>query len=604
MSYIYEFPHPRFVVNYDPDPDLEPYDFTVLDEALQYRAHAIELHALYRDSDATVVWAHDSDYIADSKPLTQAIDYVLARMVGQTMYGDGLQFFFALTPHMPTDLDLLVDESRLSRYLGRLLDGLYALMSQYAPYLSTAVTQGDVARGITFIVSGLSQEFRARHSGGDTNRLCIVEGVDYTRNSEITSLNDQNPSFQWMLYEHSHERGKVNPNHCGDPGLFNVRVWDADDDQRLALASGVDSVNARPGDNIRNFKEILLHQKPRGASPCLAVSDGQLALTWRGDSSDDNLYVALGSISLERPKEIKFSRQINLTWFLKEKPRAIAPAAAFVTATQLIIVYEGTHEQRLWYVSGSFTRPDRFLTFSGQQERLTLPHDSGRRGSNPSVAVAPDGRVIKVYEGTDAERLWYVSGYVQDGIVEGPEYHLTEGKARRGHTPAIAIDAAGNVLVVYRGTDKEKLWYVSGQIDPQNGKINGYEFPLTQGSSRRGFDPSVAFAPDGHVLIAYEGTDDQRLWYVYGYLDSTGQIIGAESELTDGAARKGTQPTASFDSNGNATILYSRVDTDPIDVVFANLGTHDAKLWYVRGRFDAGGRPFGQEQLLDMSLGL
>lgn len=37
MSYIYEFPHPRFVANYDPDPENEPYDFSVLNEVLQDR---------------------------------------------------------------------------------------------------------------------------------------------------------------------------------------------------------------------------------------------------------------------------------------------------------------------------------------------------------------------------------------------------------------------------------------------------------------------------------------------------------------------------------------------------------------------------------------
>jgi hypothetical protein len=67
MTFINEFPHPQYVINYDPEPDTEPYGFDVLDDAITHRAHAIELHALYRQSDNSVVWAHNSDSIDQSK---------------------------------------------------------------------------------------------------------------------------------------------------------------------------------------------------------------------------------------------------------------------------------------------------------------------------------------------------------------------------------------------------------------------------------------------------------------------------------------------------------------------------------------------------------
>ncbi|HEY6408077.1 MAG TPA: hypothetical protein VIY29_11475, partial [Ktedonobacteraceae bacterium] len=151
-----------------------------------------------------------------------------------------------------------------------------------------------------------------------------------------------------------------------------------------------------------------------------------------------------------------------------------------------------------------------------------------------------------------------------------------------------AIDTASKVIVVYQGTDNQKLWYVSGHVDPQTGKIIGTEFSLTEGEARRCYSPSVAIDANGHVLIVYEGTDNQRLWYVYGSRDASGRIIGTEYSLTEGNARRGTHPTVSFDSDGFTTILYT--------------GTDEAKLWYVRGTIDQTGRLIGQEQLLDMSL--
>jgi hypothetical protein len=239
-------------------------------------------------------------------------------------------------------------------------------------------------------------------------------------------------------------------------------------------------------------------------------------------------------------------------------------------------------------VSGRFTSSDRFLMFDGGEHRLTLQDDRSRRGSSPAVAVAPNGRVVVVYEGTDSQRLWYVSGFLDaSGELIGPEYSLTEGSSRRGYSPSIAIDASGRVLVVYRGTDNEKLWYVSGSLDSA-GRIVGREFSLTEGNARRGFTPSVAIDRNGRVIIVYQGTSAQRLWYVSGFRDASGRVVGTEYSLTEGDARRGSHPSVAFDGSGNAVVLYQ--------------GTAEGKLWYVYGGVDGTGRIVGPERLLDMGM--
>jgi len=588
-------------VTFDPNPDDEPYGPDVLREALDHKATAIELHALYRSAkgtEGTVVWAHDTDHKSDSLPLSYAIDYILQyKGSSPTLYNDHRQFFLVVTPH---EVDV------------HLFDGIYNLLGRYAPHLSTAVNSDEPPRGITVILSGSSQEFYERRSGTSVNRLCIVEGVDYLRLNDI--INRTRQPFQWVLIEDENERGQVNTYHNLGVDAFNVRVWNADphwsdglhlrDNHYVALASGADSVNARPSDlggSIEHFQQIIQHQAPQGGSPSLAAGESQAALVWRGADSN-NLYVAPGSSSLvfsqQQINPWGFSRQINLTYLLEDQPLANSPAVAFTPQQQLVIVYEGTDAQRLWYITGSFTSPDRFLTFEGLQHRLTLPHDAGRRGSNPSVAVGPDGRVIVVYEGTGDQKLWYVSGYLHAGVLEGTEHSLsqpdplTQREARRGHTPSIAIDSAGKVIVVYRGTDQDKLWYVSGHVDPHTGEIIGTEFPLTEREGIQGASPSVAIGANGQVLIAYEIPSPspviQPLGYFSGSRDATGRINGTEFSLTADGARQGTHPTVSFSSNGFATILYT--------------GTKDQKLWYVSGTIDQTGSLTGQEQLLDMSL--
>ena len=351
---------------------------------------------------------------------------------------------------------------------------------------------------------------------------------------------------------------------------------------KQALAAGFDSVNCDANKVIR-FQQIMASQEPRGRYPWLTSRGSQALLLWRGVDSEQ-LYLSLGTIG---PAGLRFSRQICLSTFLHERPYCEAPSAALLRDGRILTLYQGTDAQRLWYISGRFASTDQFLTFDGRQSRMTLPDDRGRRGTFPAVAVAPDGRIVVVYEGTDGERLWYVSGFLNaSGQLIGPEFELTEGNARRGHAPTIAFAPDGKVVVVYEGTREHRLWYVSGIID-SSGRIIGQEHQLSQDDARRGTTPCVAFDGQGRVAVVYEGTNSQRLWYVSGRLEQ-GQILGREFELSQGGARRGYRPTIAFDGTGTAAVLYQ--------------GTDQGKLWYIFGQFDEQGQLIGSERLLDMHL--
>jgi hypothetical protein len=569
-THIHEFQHAPIVLHYHPVSGVQ-FTLEQVHTALAQEVHAIELDLHYRGSDGQVVVNHDGATPA-SPTLAQVIDLVVAKKAGfATVHDDGYQFFLVL--------DVKQDSSLL-------FEGIVEVLGGYAAHLSTAVAPGDAPRAITAVLTGeadaLYDHFLGRTE--QLNRLAVVEKHDYS--AEIGNLSACALPFQWVSMAHDGQRGRVNALHSGTDtelaGRYNLRIWDCDDDP-VCLASGADDVNTDP-DEVEGFEELIASQKPRGFSPSLALHGSQALITWRGEDST-NLYVGVGAFGASG---LSFPRQVLLTHFLADQPMALAPAAALSADGRLFVVYEGTDNQRLWYVSGRFTSPDRFLTFAGRERRLTLPDDAGRRGSHPAVAVGPDGRVIVVYEGTSNQRLFYVSGYLTaEGELVGEEFSLTEGDARRGYTPSIAIDAAGRVVVAYRGTDDLKLWYVSGSIDAA-GRIVGQEFSLTEGDGRRGFGPAVAFDHTGRVVVVYEGTDDRKLFYVSGVLDGAGRIVGPERSLTEGDARRGSNPTVAFDDSDGIVILYEGADAN--------------KLWYVHGHLDASGQVIGEEKLLDMGM--
>jgi hypothetical protein len=286
--------------------------------------------------------------------------------------------------------------------------------------------------------------------------------------------------------------------------------------------------------------------------------------------------------------QLTLERVICLTYFLADQPRAIDPAIALTPDGRMAMVYEGESERRLWSVVGRFVDDDRLLRYEGGQHRLSLVDDAGRLGSALSIALRRDGQAVTVYEGTDEERLYYLSGrFALDGELAATEFSLTDGDARRGYTPTTTFLPDGRLIVVYRGTSDERLYYVTGSVDA-DGRINGPEFSLTDGDARRGKRPSVAVSSTGTVLIAYEGTEESRIYYVTGTVDRNGRLSGTEHRLSEGDHQLGFAPAVAFDAMGRVHVAYE--------------GTDNARLYAVSGDLDASGRIVGTERQLAVSL--
>ena len=590
MSFIYEFPHPEISILYNPK-EGNQCDLDHVWDALTRGADAIEIHCLRR-WDGAVVFEHDrGDVNRESVTLDDVLRLVICLKGGSpTVYNDNRQFFLMVEPKERDD---------------DLCDGIHQTLRhpEFAPHLSTVVDSGGPPRGITIVISGEANYFYdyivRHHLEQQINRLCIIDyDADTDPNSrtpdtdfenDITNLSPDGTPFRWMVYEYDQERGHVNDYHSQN---FNVRVWGGDqdelDDLKRQIRYGVDCVSVREW-AYAPLRDSLQHQEPRGSWPCLGASGGNLLLTWSGEGDSTNLYVARGTV---QACGLSFTRQLNFTGFLNDGPLANGPACALLPDGRILIVYQGTSAERLWYVCGYLSDGGYHPILVGQEHELTLPNDVGRRGGPPGVAVAADGRVLVVYEGTDYQRLWYVSGFLDDqGEFRGKEYELTEGDARRGYTPSVAMYADGGVsrvIVVYEGTSDHRLWYVSGVLDSHGQISHSQEFELTRGDERRGYTPSVAFDDDGRLLIVYEGTDSNRLWYVSGLLTGNGQIEGQEFELTRDDARRGSHPTGVFYRHRHYVVVYQ--------------GTEDQKLWYVKGTLDDQGRLQGPDRLLDMNL--
>lgn len=585
-TYIHEYPHPRLVVHYHPV-SREQLTLAHIDFALARQVHEVELDLHYRESDGQIVANHDSATEV-SPTLDQVIRLVLEKQQGAaTVHHDGLQFFLVLEP---------------KAHEQRLFAGIIHVLERYTAAFSTAVHLGDEARGITVVITGdFPREFYADFPHERINRLFIAEFVDY--GDEIYNLAAHQTPFQWVSLRHDEERGRVNLLHRGADrvyaGIYNIRVWDCQAaDRSLCLASGVDAMNI-DRDEIDSFQAMIAHHEACGYRPSLALChtpDGTDALlTWRGDL-DNRLYMALGTA---QDDGLYFSRQIALTYFLEQEPPAFAPAAAFTGDGRILIVYEDAAEKCLWTICGRFAnvggnlggdlgvRAGHFLTFDGKPRPLALAAGKRLCGSNPTVAVAPDGRIVIVYEGIDRQSLWCFSGFADaKGELTGAQHRLTVGERLRGLQPTLAINEQNQLFLAYRALESGQLHYFVGALDAHTGRIRGHDFPLGGGDAGRGSTPAVAFC-GVRVLLVYQAADGSGLCALVGAPAAGGSLQGQAFALHAVGARPGAFATAALDKAGNAFVLYEAAP--------------DQKFCYLHGALDTFVTGAGQARVLDMA---
>ena len=110
-----------------------------------------------------------------------------------------------------------------------------------------------------------------------------------------------------------------------------------------------------------------------------------------------------------------------------ETQRGYAPSVAFSTHNRVIVAYQGTDQKTLWYVSGTL---DPNGCIRGREFSLT--EGAARRASHPTIASDAAGDIVILYEGIGEQKLWYVHGQLESsGRLVGQEKVLDIGMDRR-----------------------------------------------------------------------------------------------------------------------------------------------------------------------------
>jgi hypothetical protein len=270
---------------------------------------------------------------------------------------------------------------------------------------------------------------------------------------------------------------------------------------------------------------------------------------------------------------------------------------------------------------------------------------TGYQEQKSATAMAPNGRSVVVWQSQnqDGSGHWgiYAQRYTAKGAADGGEFRVNTWTQDDQMTPSVAMASDGSFVIAWQSKNQDgNGWGVYAQRYDANGNPLGGEFLVNTYTNNDQMAPSVAVAPDGSFVIAWQSNgQDGSGWGVYAQrYDSNGNPLGGEFRVNTYIAGDQTSPKIAmagddsfvitwqsnnqdgngwgayaqrYDANGNALGGEFRVNTTTVDqqqspsigmagdgsfVIAWQSHNQDGAGWGVYAqRYDANGNPLGGE---------
>ena len=232
--------------------------------------------------------------------------------------------------------------------------------------------------------------------------------------------------------------------------------------------------------------------------------------------------------------------------------------------------------------------PRLLLTTAPIGDQFVVAETLGFTATPAAIAVHADGSYITAWESFEEDGSGFgvfAQRFNADGTeLDADPFLVNTTTLREQSAPAIAADAAGNVLIVWqsKGQDEGDSFGIYGQWYDSNGVKLGGEFrinTLTTGDQKA---PSVAIDGSGNAIVTWQSVGAEDLadievedWGVYyTRLDAVAGDIAdttpsGDVRVNDAIAGDQQNPTVAASANGNYVIAWEAIDP---------LGGDDASL--------------------------
>jgi hypothetical protein len=261
---------------------------------------------------------------------------------------------------------------------------------------------------------------------------------------------------------------------------------------------------------------------------------GRLVVLWTStgqDGSQSGVYGRRYDAAGTPGPEFQVNTYTSLSQF--------ASAAAMNASGQFVAVWTGYGQDDPNFVIRA-QRYDAGGTLQGAEFRVNSYTTGTQIG--PKVAMDPAGNFVVVWYSAQDGSGYGVFGQRYDaaGLPQGPEFRVNSYTTGSQGATAVAMDAGGNFIVAWESTaqdgDGQGLF---AQRYNAAGAPQGGEFQINQYTTGPQERPRVAMQPDGRFVVAWSGQDGNDRGVLARAYDSAGQPEG--NEFLVNAFTTGTQ---------------------------------------------------------------
>ncbi|MDX1740492.1 MAG: hypothetical protein R3178_04325, partial [Rhodothermales bacterium] len=145
-----------------------------------------------------------------------------------------------------------------------------------------------------------------------------------------------------------------------------------------------------------------------------------------------------------------------------------------------------------------------------------------------------------------------------EGQISGPEFRVNEGLSGTQRDPDVAVDAAGNSVIVWtrigKGEDAEDVYVrrFNAAGSPLGGEVR------VHGDASLGqFTPAVAVAPDGRFVVAWTSHIEGKMLEVRARMfGADGTAVAEEFTVNTTPDSSQASPAVAADDAGNFCIVW------------------------------------------------
>ena len=232
------------------------------------------------------------------------------------------------------------------------------------------------------------------------------------------------------------------------------------------------------------------------------------------------------------------------------------PAVATDKQGNFVIVWVDEREGTSYIYAQIFSKDGNRV---GDNFKVDADNNTPSNQSSPAVAFSHTGRILFVWQDDrNGNPDIYAQFYNMDGTKLGSAFLINDDDGNGNqYNPAVATDANGNFIVVWRDT-RNNIWDIYAQRIKNDGSFVNSNFRVNDDNSNSWkISPAVAFDNSGNFAVAWEDfrNGDGDI-YIQRY-QADGTLLGTNIKVNDDSqSKQQSNPAVTFDDAGNFFVVW------------------------------------------------